>query len=442
MSNDFSPDYLIDFLRGHPAPRYWIAFSGGLDSTVLLHSLASIQDKLSTPVEAIHVDHGWSEQSVTWSQQCALQAETVAIPCSVVKVDARPQAGESPEAVARHARYGAFASLMAEGDVLLTAHHQGDQGETLLLQLFRGAGPKGLSAMPASAPFASGSLLRPLLGFTQASLRAYAEHHGLSWIDDPSNFDTGYDRNYLRHEVMPVLEERWPSLMPVLSRSASHFAEAAHLLDVLAAQDLALAKGLQPESLSIDYLRQMEMARAHNLIRYWLRQQSLPLPDTTRLERIVSEVVNAREDAMPLVHWSGCEVRRYRDGLFAMLPLEAIPADYSVEWDMQQPLILPGKLGRLEAVSCEGEGLKAGLCEQKPLLVKFRTGGERCQPKGRQHSHSLKNLLQEQGISPWQRERVPLLTFAGQLAHVAGLWDCEPFTAMADEAGIIVKWHR
>lgn len=442
MSNDFSPHYLIDFLKGHPAPRYWVAFSGGLDSTVLLHSLATIRDHISASVEAIHVDHGWSEQSILWSQQCALQAETLGIACNVVKVDAKPLSGESPEAAARHARYGAFASLIGEGDILLTAHHQGDQGETLLLQLFRGAGPKGLAAMPTMAPFASGDLLRPLLGFTQASLRAYAEQHALSWIDDPSNFDVGYDRNYLRHEVLPVLEERWPSLMPVLSRSASHFAESAHLLDVLAAQDLALAKGGQPGTLSIDYLRKMERARSRNLIRFWLRQQSLPLPDSARLQRIVSEVLNARQDAMPLVDWSGCEVRRYRDDLFSMSPLEAIPADYSVQWDMQQPLILPGKLGQLDAVSSKGQGLKADLCEQNTLSVKFRVGGERCQPRGRQHSHSLKNLLQEQGIPPWQRDRMPLLAVEGVLAHVASLWDCEPFVTMADEAGIIVKWRR
>lgn len=441
MSNNFSPDHLIDFLKGYPAPRFWVAYSGGLDSSVLLHSLSNIQDKLPASVQAIHVDHGWSEHSATWSQHCALQAETWGVPCNAVKVDARPQLGESPEAAARHARYGAFTSLMGEGDALLTAHHQGDQGETLLLQLFRGAGPRGLAAMPASAPFASGMLLRPLLDYSQASLRAYAEKHALSWIDDPSNFDTGYDRNYLRHEVMPVLEERWPSMMSVLSRSASHFAEASRLLDVLAVQDFECSKGEQAETLSISQLKALDEARSHNLIRYWLRQQSLPVPDTARLERIVHEVVNAREDAMPLVSWPGCEVRRYRDELFVMPPLDAIAADFALEWDMQSPLELPAALGQLEALPARGEGLKAELAKAG-VTVRFRVGGERCQPKGRQHNHSLKKLLQEQGVPPWQRERMPLLFHDDQLVHVAGLWDCEPYAAATDEAGLIVKWRR
>lgn len=423
-------DHLRCFLQSQPpAGRYVVAYSGGLDSHVLLHALS----RLGVALAAVHVHHGLSRNADLWAEHCQTQCAALQVPCSVVRVQV-PRDGRGLEAAARAARYAALAQALEAGEMLLTAHHQDDQAETLLLMLMRGAGVAGLAAMPQVRPCGAGLLGRPLLGVSRSALHAYAVAHGLSWVDDESNFDTSLDRNYLRHELLPLLQRRWPAALPTLARSAAHLAEAGELLAELAAADLDAARGDRPDTLSVTALHTLSAARRRNLLRHWLRHLGLPPPDTAHLHRIEQEVLPARPDAGPRVDWSGAEVRRYRDDLYAMAPQAPVP-DTELAWDLAQPLSLPD--GRcLVASPAIGGGVSAESVAAARVTVRFRAGGERCAPVGRGHNHELKKLFQEVGVPPWERERIPLLFVDGVLAQVVGYWICAPFAATAGEEGL------
>ena len=423
-------DHLRRFLQSHPpAGRYVVAYSGGLDSHVLLHALS----RLGIELAAVHVHHGLSRNADLWAEHCQAQCAALGVPCRVVQVEVARDAGKGIEAAARSTRYAALEQVLGEGEMLLTAHHQDDQAETLLLMLLRGAGVAGLAAMPAVRACGRGRLARPLLGLPRSALHLYAQRHGLSWVDDESNFDTSLDRNYLRHELLPLLRERWPAAPRALARSAAHLAEAGELLAELAAADLVTACGGRPGTLSVSALQPLTPPRRRNLLRHWLRTLDLPLPGTVHLHRIEQEVLLARRDAEPLVGWPGAEVRRYRDDLHAMPPLAPVP-DAELEWDMAQPLPLPDGRTLTATVVAAAPGLSAARCADARVTVRFRAGGERCAPVGRGHTHELKKLFQEARVPPWERERIPLLFVDGVLAQVVGYWICVPYAAEEKEA--------
>ncbi len=420
-----------------PARRYWVAYSGGLDSHVLLHSLSAV--RYSLPAEklcAVHVNHGLSPAADEWARHSAAICDELNIPCRLLEVDARPGKGESPEAAARTARYRAIVSLLEATDGLLTAHHQDDQAETVLLQLLRGGGPRGLAAMPRWDVFGSGWRGRPLLDFSRSELQSYAQSEGLHWEEDESNSDTGIERNFLRQDVIPLLRSHWPALGATLSRAAGNSAEAAKLLDQLAARDFVI----QPDGgLSISQLEALDSCRQRNLLRYWIKQCALPLPASVHLQRILDEILPAAVDAMPLVNWAGAEIRRYRDRLYAMPPLPLHDSSKILDWKMTE-IFCPVGGGALRATKVSGYGIKQALCRDARITVRFRQGGECCQPAGRTHTHKLKKLLQEQGIPPWQRGRIPLIYLDTELAAVAGLFVCEPFQAGSNERGLKISW--
>ena len=481
--------HLLDVLNHLPSTRrYWIGYSGGRDSSVLLHALAGLRPHLPGDLEicAVHVDHGLSPHAGAWSQHCATVCAALTIPCQILRVSAKPQSGESPEAAARAARYQAIIALLAPGDVLLTAHHQEDQAETLLLQLLRGAGPHGLAAMPAHTPLGQGWLARPLLDVTAVELANYAEQHKLSWVEDPSNFDTDFDRNYLRHNVIPNLTRQWPAVSRTLSRAAAHAAEAANLLDALADRDMLQVQGPTPDTLSVSGLLTLDEARQRNVLRRWFKRLNLSVPTTVHLQHIQHDILHAAADSVPHVRWGnmgtrhhpratacsyqgaavpgnqgavapvnqgagapcnqgaaapgyqGAEARRYRDLIYAMLPLPAHDTNATLTWDMLQPLVLHD-IGMLTATSTLGEGIKVSLLAATSVTVRFRQGGERCRPAGRGHTHELRKLFQERGIPPWQRDRLPLIYIGDELAAVANLWVCEPFQATHNEPGMVVR---
>lgn len=422
--------------RCHPATRrYWIAYSGGLDSHVLLHAMAELRAAHGMTLRAAHVDHALHPDSARWAEHCQAVCAGLGIPCQTVRVHAKAGRGASPEAAARRARYQALADLMEPGDCLLTAHHLDDQAETLLLQLLRGSGPHGLAAMPPCAGFAQGLHLRPLLEFSRAALRRYAEEHKLRWIEDPSNISRDFARNALRHDLMPEIKAHWPAAAATLARSARLQAEAADLMDVLAGLDLSQAQGAHENTLSVSRLNGLSEARRCNLLRYWIKRLDLPLPDSRHMQRILCDVLNARLDATPCVHWRGAEVRRYRDDLHAMPPLTPHDPSLVIPWDMKQPLTLPADLGVLNCAPASGAGIK----KMAGATVRFRQGGERCKPAGRRETHELRKLLQEAGIPPWRRERIPLIYVDGQLAAVGDLWVCEPFQAAPGEPGLRIS---
>lgn len=291
-----------------------VAYSGGVDSHVLLHLMAGLQTTLDLRVTAVHVNHGLSDQAARWATHCQEVCQDLSVPFSCVAVTATPKPGDSPEAAARLARYAALSAFIDSPDTaLLTAHHQDDQAETVLLQLMRGCGVKGLSGMPRIKPFGKGSLLRPLLNHSQEAITAYANAQSLRWVEDDSNKDVTFDRNFIRHQVMPLLQSRRAGVNAALQRSAIHAAEASELLDALAATDLEAVVLANPAQLDIQALRALSAARQRNVLRYWLQQLGLPLPSTKILSEIQSSVLHAKPSAKPRLQWAG--VTCWREGL-------------------------------------------------------------------------------------------------------------------------------
>lgn len=441
MDGAFSPAYLGKVLRGFPAStRYCVAYSGGVDSHALLHALAALEPARSFPtITAVHINHGLHREAGNWERHCAEVCNGLRIPLQILRVQACPNPGESPEAAARRARYQALRPLVRRGEMLLTAHHQDDQAETLLLQLFRGAGPAGLAAMPAYTPFGEGWLGRPLLDVPRTALERYGRTQALNWVVDSSNADTRYDRNFVRHAVLPTLRPRWPSVARTIARAAANLRDVGHLLDALAQSDCEAVAGPRPGTLSRTRLIALPAERQRNALRFWLWSKGLPIPGRSHLERILHDVLASGEDANPCVHWPGVEVRRFRDALYGMRPVP--PAAESVTalaWDLRMTLELPQ--GRLEARPAQGLGLAARWCEGRSVEVRFRRGGERCRPAGDRHARKVKKLLQEHDVPPWDRNRLPFVYLDGVLAAVADLWVCDPFAARVGEPGWQLCW--
>ena len=433
----FDPAQLLARLNIQTASACWVAFSGGMDSHVLLHALARHRKDLAMPLGAVHVNHGLHGHSPVWAEHCREVCAGLGVAFVLLAGDARPAPGESPEAAARELRYGLLRDWLPAGALLLSAHHRDDQAETLLLQLLRGAGPKGLSAMPARAVLGRGSLLRPLLDCARAELRAYADTEGLAWVEDPSNADTRLDRNFLRQRLLPELRGRWPAVTAVLARSAELCAEAAELQDLVAAQDGIGTADARHGTLSVTALQRLPEARQRNLLRHWLQAAGYSLPSRVVLGRIVTEVLAARPDAEPCVHWAGAEVRRHRDTLYAMAPLAPLAEEPDLSWTPGEVLTLAG--GELRAEAATGEGLR--LATGTRLQVRFRQGGEQLRLPGCAHHRTLKQLLQERGVPPWERERLPLLYLGEELVAVADLWVVAGHQAGPGEPGWKVHWH-
>jgi len=433
-------DGLRPLLAAHPGVRrLLVAYSGGVDSHALLHWLAGQRGEWGgRTLEAVHVNHGLQPAAGEWERHCRRVCHELGVAFRRLRVDARPAAGESPEAAARAARYAALQGLLTASDALLTAQHQDDQAETLLLQLLRGAGPPGLAAMPLAAPCGAGWLWRPLLANNRAEILAYAETHSLVWVEDASNTDQRLDRNYLRQRVMPALRARWPAVSRTCSRSARWCAEAAALAEEVAAADLTQVVGQSPGCLSISGLRKLTEARQRNALRRWFRRLALPVPTASQLTRLRCDVMAAPRDRMPLARWPGGEVRRYRDQLFAMAPLP--PHDPEQVLALTSAALDIPAVGRLRLVP--GQGLGTAVLAGAPLTVRFRRGGERSRPAGRRHGQALKKLLQEAGVPPWERERLPLLYAGETLAAVADLWVEADFAAGPGEAGLVLAWQK
>ncbi|GAB4348383.1 MAG: tRNA lysidine(34) synthetase TilS [Immundisolibacter sp.] len=402
-----------------------VAYSGGRDSHVLLHWLAERRAWLAPHrLLALHVDHGLHPQAARWAAHCRKVCAALQVPFEALTVDARPAAGESPEAAARAARYRAFAQHLAQDDLLLTAHHQADQAETVLLALLRGAGPAGTAAMPVRRRLGAGWLVRPLLDWPPRRLAAYAAAHGLEWVDDPSNRDTRYDRNFLRHAVLPLLAGRWPDAIAALARHAAHAGQAQALLD-----DLAAVDGATEATLSVAQLKRLSPARRCNLLRGWLRRQAVPPPSQRRLEELLRQVLVAGADRLPCLELGAHAVRAWRGRLY-LTPQPLPPAPAPQCWHLAEPLQLPGG-GRLWATPAVGEGIAAD-CLGAPACVEVRFRDSAGAPAG------LKQHLQRSGLPPWWRGQVPLLFGGGRLLQVAGQAPLAP--AAAGQDGWCVFW--
>ncbi|BFM21352.1 tRNA lysidine(34) synthetase TilS [Gilvimarinus japonicus] len=433
---------ILDNLRPDADACGWVGFSGGLDSTVLLHWLR--QARPVWPLKAVHVNHGLSPNADQWQQQCEQFCRELGVELHVVKVALDTAAGNL-EALAREARYEAFTQVLGAGDVLLLAQHQDDQAETVLYRLLRGAGARGLAAMATERPLGAARLYRPLLEVSRAELEAYAKEHALSWVDDESNTDVRFDRNYLRHRVMPALRERWPAAARSLADSAELNRSNDTLLSEYAAADLqALAEQTVAMGfcLPVAALGAMSAPRRHNLLRYWLELRFNQLPTRKALAEIDSQLVQSEGHGAEVIA-GPVSLQRFNQKLYALhLPLQWQPeqSQPAIEWgDTAQLLMLPGgdalTLTPVTGAGIAPKWLSAG------LQVQWRVGGERCQPAGRVHSQSLKKLLQEYQIPTWLRPRVPLLYINGELAAVADYWVCQRFAATDGEPGRECCWQ-
>lgn len=395
-----------------------LGYSGGLDSTVLLDVYAKqAPETFIARTQVVHIHHGLSPNADHWSEQCAEQSKLRNLPFKLIKVNAKAEEGESPEAAARNARYQAFQSLMSDDYYLLTAHHQDDQVETFFLQLFRGAGIKGLMGMPEVKNLEKGQLIRPLLHYSRQQLQDYANDNHLIWIDDESNFDTSFQRNFLRHQVLPLIQRKWPGLTNAVLRTEQLCQKSNVLLNEIAAEDLANSKTENFNQLQIDKLLTLSLERRNNLMRYWISANQFILPSQIKLQQIEKTILHADTDANPIVAWQGAEIRRYRNHLYLLEPLEIFDNKITLLWDGKSILNLPNQLGTIDASIYEKLHIPIANSNVQ-ISIRFRQGGETLKIPGRAGHHELKNLFQEWGIPPWLRSRVPLLYHNEELVGV------------------------
>ncbi|HEY5682951.1 MAG TPA: tRNA lysidine(34) synthetase TilS [Sulfuricaulis sp.] len=433
----FSPSALADVLHRlglSSATPLKVAFSGGLDSCVLLHALGSLRESQGLTISAVHVNHGLHPDSPDWARRAQQYCERLNIPCVLERIEITRVREHGLEAAARQARYACLARHISNGEVLLTAHQADDQAETLLLQLLRGTGMQGLAAMPAIMAFHAGQLARPLLDFTRAQLMTYAAQEKLQWIEDSSNDDLRLSRNYLRHQVFPRLEVHWPGAVRRIAHSAGMAAEAIVLLDELAESDWILARGTEDRSLSVSALRRLPPPRQRHLVRYWLRRQGFLAPTAAHLKQVLAQIMQEPRSRSAVIRWPGAEVCRYRDTLVAMRPRTGADSAWRNHWNLIDPLEIPG-VGMLCAEASQGNGLSRERVGRSPVIVGLRRGGEVCRLPGRAHHHKLKKLLQEAGVPPWERNRLPLVYVNGELAAIGERWVCEPYAARVNEPG-------
>lgn len=439
-SGAFGPQVLLEKLnREFPQPeRYWLAFSGGLDSTVLLHALAEVRDRLRAPLAAIHIDHNLQAGSADWADHCRTQCDALDIPLTCLAVDAAAQAGESPEAAARSARYAAITEAAGPRSMLLTAQHRDDQAETLLLQLLRGAGVEGLAAMPAIREWNQGWHARPLLERSRAEIHAWATARQLVWIDDPSNAEIHADRNYLRHQVLPALNARWPGAVGSIARSATLCGEAAAAIRAQAVHDLHNLARSDGRSLPLAGLCALPGAEARILLRQWLRGRGAPALSHRRLQDALDQLCHARPDAAIRITWGDWELRRFRDQAWLVSGISARLPAQRLHWSGEELSLGPG-LGCLRRRLAPG-GIDRRCWREGLVEVGYRAAGLRCRLAGRSGSRTFKKIAQEYAVPPWLRERTPLIFIDGRLAAIANACVCEPFAAPSGEPGWLIDW--
>jgi tRNA(Ile)-lysidine synthase len=428
---------VADALARHVPPRARIvlALSGGVDSVALLHALATLRETHPFELRALHVHHGLSPHADAWADFCARMCTPLAIPLQTLRVAVARDDAAGVEAAARRERLRIFAAVAA--DFLLTAHQQDDQAETLLLQLLRGAGPKGLAAMAdvQRRPGWRAAQLRPLLGVPRAAILDYARERALSWVEDESNLDPRHRRNALRHDIMPRLAAHFPGSGATLARAAALQAEAAGLLDELARLDAEAA--IAGERLDCGALARLPPPRARNLLRYFIERAGHPLPPARVLNEALRQLLDARHDARVCVNLQGAALWRFRGGAFVVPPAPA--ADAPVRWRGEATLPVPGSGVSVCLEAAAGTGLRRAALEAAVIVLGVRRGGERLRLHPGGPHRSLKNLLQERGVPPWRRDRMPLMWCDGKLAWAAGIGCDADLAAAPGEPGLLPR---
>ncbi|WP_027712886.1 tRNA lysidine(34) synthetase TilS [Dickeya chrysanthemi] len=417
--------------------HYLVAYSGGLDSTVLLHLMTRLRWQRTLSLRAVYVHHGLSMNADAWAEHCRTQCLNWQVPFDVVPVQVDARDG-GIEAAARAARYKVLHQHLCDGEVLLTAQHQDDQSETFLLALKRGSGPAGLASMAAAATLNGMVLQRPLLSISREQLEIYARLHQLSWVEDDSNADERYDRNFLRRQVLPLLKQRWPHFPSTVARSAELCAEQEQLLDELLAESLAALRNADG-ALSVEALMPMSATRRFALLRRWLAEQGARMPSREQLVRLWQEVALSRDDANPRLQLGPWQVRRFRHYLY-LLPTMQPVTDYELSWQPTvAPLALPDNLGQLQ-LSTQGTWVRQPRHDET-VMVGFGFQGH-VQIVGRAHGRPIKKLWQELNVPPWLRERTPLVFYNRQLVTAVGRFVTREGAVTQGTAGWFIDWCR
>ncbi len=415
------------------AKRVLVAFSGGLDSYVLLHSfIAAKQTFPQLQIHAIHMNHGLSKDADVWQQHCTQICENLSVPLIIKKIFLNKEDGGVEER-ARKARYSFFKEHIEKNDCLLLGHHQDDQAETLLLRLCRGAGIRGMSSIPKSRKFGEGYILRPLLGFSKKELDRYANDNNLSWIEDDSNDDQKFDRNYVRHSILPIIKERWPHFAQAFSRTIEHASEVNILLQELARIDLPKCISSK-NSLSINDLSNLSFERQKNVVRFFITELGFKAPSTKHLELIFSMVINAKQDAMPVLKVANYNVRRFDGKLYFINYVDEIDLSFvTLKYNPSQDIELPNGVGVICANQLKGKGLNVAYSDN--LTIRFRNGGEKIQPNSSMCTSPLKKLLNTWRVPPWERSNIPLIYKDEELIAVVGHCVSNTYRAKDEQFG-------
>lgn len=436
----FTAQRLLHILQSFPAVNNYIAgFSGGADSTALLHALGRIQNQLDTPVSAVHVNHGLHDDADLWQSQCENFCRQNKIKLVCLKVKLENCSGKGVEAEARQLRYEAISTLLEPGACLLTAHHADDQAETLLLNLMRGSGVDGLSAMPESRPLGQGILQRPLLGFQNKALRDYLRENNIEWTEDPSNLHLNHDRNFVRHEIIPLLENRWPEVSKRLLLTRKAMTDARYLLEGLADdyldKNLAHAFVLQVTSQAFDHVELLKL-----VIRRWMKNTAAPTIPAYQLESFCAQLRQANSDHKVSIAWAGWILRLYKHQLWLQTNEEVLPCP-TVKWPGDRTGVdLGSDIGRL-VLHDNGNRSRGWPGPQGELSVGARiniTESVICQGG---HHKNLKNLFQQAGIPPWLRDCIPLCKLDHELVAIGDWCFSEQFAAWLSENDIKLSWR-
>ena len=435
MSDDTLTRTLQRALATWPDGALCVGFSGGPDSSALLHALSALPQARARGLHAIHVDHGLHAASRQWAEHCQAFCARLDVPLDVRRVQVDRQSGKGPEAAAREARHAAFADVLQPGESLLTAHHRDDQAETVLLKLLRGAGTEGLGGMRERRRFGGGWLWRPLLDVPREVLAGYLRDHAIDSIDDPSNQSTHYARNFLRLDILPRLAAHWPQAIRAITHGARHNRQAADYLGQHARKALQSLRRSTDDSLDAPGWLALHPALQARVLESWLHALNLAAPGHSHREQLRQQIEHAHGGRVPLVRWPGTAVHVWRGRLHAHPPLPGIPPGWKTRWH-GEPLALPAAIGTLRWMPDPAS---------RPPELEVRLGetGVRLRPAGDRHTRELRDLFQQAGIPPWQRRRIPLLYDTdGQLLAVAGLWSThagnERFTALESTPGIYI----
>ena len=429
----FTAERLLHILQSFPVVKsYIVGFSGGADSTALLHAISTIQSQLEVPISAVHVNHGLHDDADSWQLQCEAFCRQNGIKLVCLRVKLENRSGKGLEAEARHLRYEAISALLKAGDCLLTAHHADDQAETLLLNLMRGSGVDGLSAMPESRVLGNGVLQRPLLGFQNSVLREYLADNNIEWMEDPSNQYLNHDRNFVRHEIIPLLEERWPEVSKRLLLTHKAMTDARKLLERLA--DEYLGQYLtHPFVLQINPQLLDEQELFKLVIRRWIKRSGSPSMPVYRLESFFEQLRQAGNDHKTAVAWGESSLHLYKQQLWLQTAREVLPCP-SREWPPGcNELDLGRDVGQLVL---EGEASPTG-----DFSVGARINMKETGISHGTHHKSLKNLFQTAGIPPWLRDCIPLCRLDGELVAMGDWCFSQQFASWLTENNLKLSWQ-